>query len=169
MPAMALLRRPDDHRRELRARWPNSRSAVASGRGQDRNAMTSVTASPRPRLPRSLAFGVTLLSPRCLPKHLLHRRSGQNRPTDHGGSDKLATAIVAPAHSARQRISNPSRRPVKSPSPATVHPAARGFLPGRLSDAGPRSARELSRRTGIRNPSPTRSLVCAASKVGCGA
>jgi hypothetical protein len=77
--------------------------------------MTSVTASPRRRLPRSLAFGVALLSPRCLPRHLLHRRSDQNRPTDGGGSDKLATAIVAPADYARQRISNPSRRPVKSP------------------------------------------------------
>ena len=37
---MPLLRRPDDHRRELRARRPTSRSAVASGRGQNRNAMT---------------------------------------------------------------------------------------------------------------------------------
>jgi len=82
--------------------------------------MTSVTASPRRRLPRSLAFGVALLSPRCPPRHPLHRRSGQNRPTDGGGSDKLAAAIVAPAivapaDYARQRISNSSRRPVKSP------------------------------------------------------
>ena len=77
--------------------------------------MTSVTASPRPRLPRSLALGVALLSPRCLPRHLLHHRSGQNRPTDRGGSGKLATAIVAPADYARERISIPSRRPVKSP------------------------------------------------------
>jgi len=77
--------------------------------------MTFVTASPHPRLPRSLAFGVALLSPRCLPRHLLHRRSDQNRPTDGGGSDKLAAAIVAPADYARERISNPSSRPVKSP------------------------------------------------------
>ena len=77
--------------------------------------MTFVTASPRPRPPRSRAFGVALLSPRCLPRHLLHRRSGQNRPTDRGGSGKLTTAIVAPADYARKRISNPSRRPVKSP------------------------------------------------------
>jgi len=48
---MPLLRRSHDHCRELRARRPTSRSAVASGRGQDRNAMTSVTASPRRRLP----------------------------------------------------------------------------------------------------------------------
>ena len=77
--------------------------------------MTFVTGSPRPRLPRSLTFGVALLSPRCLPRHLLHRRPGQNRPTNRGGSGKLATAIVAPADDARERISNPSRRPVKSP------------------------------------------------------
>jgi hypothetical protein len=77
--------------------------------------MTFVTASPHPRLPRSLAFGVALLSPRCLPRHLLHPRSGQNHPTDRGDSDNLATAIIAPADYARECISNPSRRPVKSP------------------------------------------------------
>jgi hypothetical protein len=77
--------------------------------------MTSATASPRPCLPRSFAFGVALLSPRCLPRHLLHRRSRQNRQTDCGGSSKLATVIVVPPDYARERISNPSRRPVKSP------------------------------------------------------
>ena len=77
--------------------------------------MTFVTASPRPHLPPSLAFGVALLSPRCVPRHLLHRRSRQYRPTDRGGSSKLATAIVAPVDYTRERICNPSRRPVKSP------------------------------------------------------
>ena len=77
--------------------------------------MTFVTTSPRPRLPRSLAFGVALLSPRCLPRHLLHCRSDQNRPTDRGDSDNLATTIIAPADYAREPISNPSRHPVKSP------------------------------------------------------
>ena len=128
---MPLLRRSHHHCRELRARRPTSRSAVASGRGQDRNAMTSVTASPRRRLPRSLAFGVALLSPRCPPRHPLHRRSGQNRPTDGGGSDKLAAAIVAPADYARQRISNPSRRPSNPHrrQPSTRRPAG-SFLGG---------------------------------------
>jgi hypothetical protein len=53
---MPLLRRSHDHCRELQERRPTSRFAVPSGRGQDRNAMTFVIASPHPRLPRSLAF-----------------------------------------------------------------------------------------------------------------
>ena len=44
-PAMPLLRRPHDHRRDLRARRRTPRPAIARGRGQDRNVMTPVTAS----------------------------------------------------------------------------------------------------------------------------
>jgi len=116
LPAMALLRRPDDHRRELRARWPNSRSAVASGRGQDRNAMTSVTASPRPRLPRSLAFGVTLLSPRCLPTCCIVDQAKIAQPTTAAATSSLPRSWLPPTTPANASPtqaaapSNPHRR-----------------------------------------------------------
>jgi Putative transposase len=43
--AMPLLRRPHDHRRNLRARWRTPRPASARYRGRDRNIMTTLTAS----------------------------------------------------------------------------------------------------------------------------
>jgi hypothetical protein len=44
-PPCPLLRRPHDHRRDLRARWRTPRPAIARCRGRDRNAMTTLTAS----------------------------------------------------------------------------------------------------------------------------
>ena len=43
--ARPLLRRPHDHRRELRARRRTARPAIAPSRAQDRDGMTPVTAS----------------------------------------------------------------------------------------------------------------------------
>ena len=52
--------------------------------------------------------------------------------------------------------------------PTTLpHTAPRGFLPGRLLDAGPQSARQLSRWAGIRNPSPTEPTQAAAANGSC--
>jgi len=48
-----------------------------------------------------------------MPSLLSAARAGEH--ADCGGSGKLATVIVAPADYARERISNPSRRPVRSP------------------------------------------------------
>jgi len=75
-PAMPLLRRPHDHRRELRTWRCTSRPALAASRGQDRYAMTPITASSQLLPTGNLAAGIAPLSPRRLRSHLLHPRSG---------------------------------------------------------------------------------------------
>jgi hypothetical protein len=56
-PALPLLRRPHDHRRELRARRGTASSAVATSRGRDRDTMMTRTASLRRPLAGGCRFG----------------------------------------------------------------------------------------------------------------
>ena len=125
-PAMPLLRRPHDHCRDLCARRRTARPALARCRGQDRDAMTPVTASSH-----HPPAGTSLPAPhRCRPgackRRMRRRRSGQNHPVDRRRGDKLATAIVDPppttpasASPAKAAApSNPHRRPTAHRLPA---------------------------------------------------
>jgi hypothetical protein len=138
-------------------RRPTSRSAVASGRGQDRNAMTFVTASPRPRLPRSPNFGVALLSPRCLPRHLLHRRPGQKSPNPPRRQRQTRY------RDRRSRRLHPRTHLQPNPPPRQIP------IDGNRPPGGPRvpswgafgrpPCSTARARAGIRNPSPKRTLA----------
>jgi hypothetical protein len=95
-PAMPLLWRPHDHRRELRTRRRISRPAFAANRGRDRNAMTPITGSSQLLATGNLASGIAPLSPRRLRSHLLHLPSGQNRSVHNRRDDDPGTSIVDP-------------------------------------------------------------------------
>jgi hypothetical protein len=115
-PAMPLLRRPHDRRRELRTRRCTSRPALAASRGQDRNAMTPITASSQllpirePRVRHCTAVAPPSpkppLTPSITPKS--PRRPPPRRRSWH--CDRRSDASYA-----GQRIPFPSLRPVKSP------------------------------------------------------
>ena len=139
---MPLLRRPHDHCRKLRARRRTSRSAVTPSQQRHCHVMTPVAASPHippaeePRFRRCIAVAppspkahaASSIRPKSPPRPLPQRQNRYCNPrfaADHGS----------------QRISHPSRRTAKSPWWSTAAPAARGFLPGGLSDAGPQRLR----------------------------
>jgi hypothetical protein len=115
-PAMPLLRRPRDHRRELRTRRRTSRPALAASRGRDRNVMTPITASSQllptgePRLRHCTAVAPPSPQP---PLTLSIGPKSPGRPPPRRRSwhcDRRSDANCA-----GQRISYPSRRPDKSP------------------------------------------------------
>ena len=115
-PTMPLLRRPDDHRRELRTQRRTSRPALAASRGQNRDAMTPITASSQllptgePRLRHCTAVAPPSpkppLTPSISPKST--RRPPPRRRSWH--CDRRSDANYA-----GQRIPYASRRPAKSP------------------------------------------------------
>jgi len=115
-PAMPLLRRPHDHRRELRTRRRTSRPARAASRRRDRNAMTPITAASQllptgePRLRHCTAVAPPSpkppLAPSIRPKS--PRRPPPRRRSWH--CDRRSDANYV-----GRRIPYPSRRPVKSP------------------------------------------------------
>jgi hypothetical protein len=117
-------------------RAPPSPKPATALRFQDpRNRLTPPSPAPEPRFRSCLAVAWV---PAKAPAASSIRPKPPNRPWRQRQTDKLAAAIVAPADSARERISNTSRRPVKSHR----RQPPRGFLPGRLSGAGSRSACE---------------------------
>ena len=70
--------------------------------------------------------------------------------------ERLVSALLPRCRASRRRSLDRTDSSHSTVATATACPAPRGFLPGRLSDAGPRSAREQSQPAGIRNPSPGR-------------
>jgi hypothetical protein len=115
-PAMPLLRRPHDHRRELWARRRTPRPAIARSRGHGHDPMTRITASlhlppaGEPRFRRRIA--VAPAPPTARPMPSFRPKSPCQRPprrqTHH--RDRQSAANYA-----SQRIPYPSHRPVKSP------------------------------------------------------
>ena len=110
---------------------------LVRGRGE---AMTSVTASPRPRLPRSLAFGVVLLSPRCLPGTCcIVDQAKIAQPTAPAATNSLPRSPLPPTTPANASPSqaagpsNPHRR-----QPSTRRPAG-CFLGGFRTPASERT------------------------------
>jgi len=115
-PAMPLLRWPHDYRRDLRARRCTPRPAVARYRGQDRDAMTPVTASshhPPPGKPR-LRHRSTI--DRGLPRRVRRPRSCQNTPPTAGAATKSRPLIVGPSP-----ITTASAAPTQDAAPANPH------------------------------------------------
>ena len=115
-PAMPLLRRPHDHRRELWAWRRTPRPAIARSRGQGHDPMTPITASlhlppaGKPRFRRRIAVAPPPPTARPMPSIRL------KSPVDRRRSAKLATAVVDPLPITPANGSPaPSRRPVKSP------------------------------------------------------
>jgi len=151
---MPLLRRPHDHRRELRARRRTPRPAIARSRDQSHDAMTPITASlhlpptGEPRFRRRIAVAPPPPTARPMPSIRL------NCPVDCRGGAKLATAIVDPppitpaSASTRQAAaqSNPHRRQAVARPPRVPSWEAFGRRPSARADKSPRA--------GIRNPSP---------------
>jgi hypothetical protein len=113
-PAMPLLRRPHDHRRELRARRRTPRPAIARSRGQRHDAMTPITPSSTSRLPANPASAVASLLPRRLQRHAPCRRSCNIAPS---------TAAAAPnsrlGSSIRRRRPRPAH-PLPKPPPRQI-------------------------------------------------
>ena len=114
-PAMPLLRRPHDHRRELWARRRTPRPAIARSRGQGHDAMTPITASlhlppANPRFRRRIAVAPAPPKARATPSIRLRLpcRLPRWRQTRH--RDRRSAADYA-----GQRIHNASHRIVKSP------------------------------------------------------
>ena len=113
---MPLLRRPHDHRRELRTRRRASRPALAASRGRDRNAMTPITASSQllptgePRLPH--CTGVAPSPPKATSYTFDQAKIA---PSTTATTTSWHCDRQSDANYAGQRIPYPSRRPVKSP------------------------------------------------------
>jgi hypothetical protein len=109
--AMSLLRRPHDHRRDLRARRRTPRPAIARCRGRDRNVMTTITASShRPPAGTCRARRRTTVAPvpakaDAVPPIVaqLHRRVQRRRPILDDG--RLSTPL-------RRRPAQPSLTPL---------------------------------------------------------
>ena len=167
---MALLRRPDDHRRELRARWPNSRSAVASGRGQNRNAMTLChdvryrltppSSAPEPHFRRCFAVAsVPAKAPAASstrPKSPNQpRRQRQTRYRDRRSRRRRPRTHLQPKPPPRQIPIDGNRPPG---GPRVPSWGAFGRRPCTASTA--------RARAGIRNPSPERTSGATPSKQG---
>ena len=163
-PAMPLLRRPHDHRRDLRARRPRPRArhppAPQSGprRHDPEQPLFASQARRRPSPPA--AGSDTRFRPLTSPHHLplaIIRPSTATPPRWRSSPASLPVAAIAPIDQAHH--SAPSGTAERSnPHRPKPRPRPRGFLPWRLSDAGPRCRRHHG-PAGIRNPSQERSLV----------
>ena len=115
-PAMSLLRRPHDHRRNLRVRWHAPRPTIVQRRRQNRDAMTTLTAAlhyPPAGVSRSRrrtdfipAPAKADAKPPIVPKSL--RRVQQRRPILDRGRQSAV-------NNAGQLITRRSSCPTKSP------------------------------------------------------
>src|SRR5262249_13726764 len=102
--------------------------------------------------PGNLASGIAPLAPRRPRSHLLHLRSGQNRPVGRRRDDDPGTAIVN-----SMPTTPSSASPTQAAAPANPHngnrPHGRPRVPS-LEACGRRPSARVgsSRRAGIRNP-----------------
>ena len=116
-PAMPLLRRPHDHRRDLRARRRTRGPPRPECRGQDRDAMTPVTVSSHPTPAGKLHF------PRQPYSYCLSAAKGACGDNDHAKTPRQCPAQRQNPHPDRRSTANhrgltspsPRRRPDKSP------------------------------------------------------
>ena len=161
---MPVLRRPDDHRRNLRRPAPCA-IAIAEP-DQDRHLMT-VAALPASQ--RRIAFAssrapeqerdVLTTSAQSSPDRRAHARRPRILAIKNARRRPLP-----PTNTARLRPPPPRARSVRDPQipigrarPNSALPP-RGFLLARLSNAGPAPSPRVLQRAGVRNPSVKRSL-----------
>ena len=143
---MPVLRRAHDRRRDLRARrWP-ARPAITRTRDQDRGRMTPNNASPQ----RKPAGGRRRRrQPNSTLVRSIRRPGPPIAPTSTGLGARDRTPAPRLSRSLRQpsaRAPPSTRSPVPPPAVGNhqipidpkAEPGLRGFLPWRLSDAGPR-------------------------------
>ena len=174
-PAMPVLRRAHDHRRDLRARRRPARPASVRTRDQDRGRMTPnrrLTASQARR--QAGAAGDSPTTPSSDRSYAPDRQSHRHRPAWARETALCATpvAIAPPTKPSRASI-----KPAPVPPPTVgnrqipidpnAEPGPRGFLPWRLSDAGPRRCslrldRPASETLHNSRPSGRRTVASAA-------
>ena len=137
---MSVLRRPDDHHRNLRRRSPCA--TATAGPDQDRHLMIIAALSPSQRRfssPPAARRSSKAMSPQgrqSFSKRSAHTRRSHARPRKRSSSWFPPTESdppdPEPPTALHPRPSNPHRSP-RSTSPLPP----RGFLLGRLSNAGP--------------------------------
>ena len=155
---MSVLRRPDDHRRNVRRRAPCA--FFSADPDQDRHLMIAIAVLPASQR-RSASLPAARRSRRALSSQrpqTLSKRPAHPRPLyapDRTSSSSSLPPIRLGASGPRSqtcvhpRLSNPHRS-----SPPNRAPPPRGFLLTRLSNAGPPSSPARLQRAGVRNPSP---------------
>ena len=153
---MPLLRRPDDHRRDLRRRAPCA-IAIAEP-DQDRHLMTVVThsASQRRSLspPAARRSTTALTSPRPTVRS---RRRADAKPAHAHNRTRSSSAVPAdktarhwPPRQPPRSLRDPQIPIGRAPPHSALPP--RGFLLGRLSNAGPATTHDRPARG--RRPKP---------------
>ena len=145
---MPLLRRPHDHRRNLRAQRCTARPAAGWSPRQDRDAMTTVVTSSHNHPPGNTASGVAA----PLPQSPLNTRAMpldhcQNRPVEDrsavapihcsGVSHGLTTADQRIRSHDAARRSNPHRRQPSRQPPRVPSLEAFGRRPSVPADRSP--------------------------------
>jgi len=139
---MPLLRRPHDHRRDLRARRRTPRPAITRCLGQNCDAMTTVTARSHPLpagnacfRPRSVVVP-TLPNADCILPSM--PKSPRRRPRRQKGldRDRRSAADLAGQHYPRRdgRPSNPHRRQATRQRPRAPSLKAFGHRPAAPAD-----------------------------------
>jgi hypothetical protein len=133
-----LLRRPHNHRRELRARRPTARTAVTPSRGQSRRTMTPAATrahrTPAGRLHSRRRTAFASAPPVGAPPPSIGRNSHNHHrlpSTKSSASSPMARPWRWPRHYP------PRPPPHQIPIDVNRNPAARGFLLGRLSQRAP--------------------------------
>ena len=151
-----MLRRPDDHRRNLRRPRP---PAVAFPKpDQDRHVMTDAARPavqrrfPSPPAARRSRNAMSSRSPHRPSSRRAHPR--RPHPRRKSSSSRLPTRTPAalslpPPH--RRSVRDP-QIPIGRAQPNSAFPP-RGFLLTRLSNAGPAPSPARLQRAGVRNPS----------------
>ena len=152
---MSVLRRPDDHRRNLRRRAP--RALAFADPDQDRHLMTVAAlpaAQPRFSSPPTARWSRKAMSSqgrRSSSKRRAHIRPSHPRPR------KTPSSSLPPRTMRATGPRSPTSAPSATPNPHRLRRAqpnsARGFLLTRLSDADPASSPARLQRAGVRNPS----------------
>ena len=154
---LPLLRRSDDHHREVRARRHTTASAHSpSGRDQDRHVMTATRDSPH-RLPDRLCAllnghaATRLFVLLSMAVSLQLPPFGVSRPPQtqdlmhHLRADRYVAPAVRASWRSVRGVQIPIAGRVAPPSPPT-----RGFVLCSFSDAGPRARGETFDGAGVR-------------------